>query len=814
MYYKTASIMLNTGQKASTTSEIFIAQPDANKEILAGKLFILIEIEFNKKVEALKIINFLINNLNYNYYQSEKIILRERISTLKVEHIFETTLAKTNRDLAEFLSREKIKINPSAFNITTGIIYENNIHFSIIGKNKALLIYKQEKEKKDSNRQTRNFGKSELEIKYKIADISQNIKEESSSASQNRKQSRQINLTKLFSNVISGSIPTSGYFLFTNETLPEYLSSKQLIAIITKLPPAGAMAQMKNILARVNTYVSFLGIIIKNTTGQKQIISSQEKINIPIPAQGSIIDLNYTEEETEKLLTPSGIINFKKWFKASSKALAKIPLLLRGEKFKGGQSDLASRAERVNKKIFLIKDKIFFKEKPSFLSFKKIIGLIKNIIIYLINLVVYLFKICTSREQLMKFLHRLKLLGKDLKRKIKESWNWFKNLNRKNKILFTVATACLILLLINLSYISLKNKKQEKQQILSDLAKTIEQKQNQIDANLLYSNEAGAKEILNELKEFLDKLPRETEEQIEQYKKFIQKHNQQLEKIQHVVKIETVEELANFNNLNSRAKTTNILFLSDRRQETGVSKIYSGDSEQKTIYILDLTNNLVTAITDLSQPIEKLIHPVVDKDKNIYYLNNLSAQSGSVIKLDNETEEISNLSINLPTGLKNIIAATSFNNRLYLLDNQNSQIYRLSKTADGFTKRDNWIKEKTDLTKAVDISIDGYVYILKNDGQVLKYLKGREENFALESIEPPFQNATKIIVSPELEYIYILEPTNKRLAIFNKTGKFLIQYQSDKFTDLKDFAVDEKNKKIYFLNNTSVYIVEGVHFEE
>ncbi len=140
MYYRASSIMLNTGQKASNACDIFIAQPDSHKESLAGKLFILIEIE-SEKSEALKIINFLINNINHNYYQSEKVILRERIESLKIEHIFETALAKSNKDLVDFLSQEKIKISPYAFNITIAIIHEGNIHFSTVGKNKSLLIY-------------------------------------------------------------------------------------------------------------------------------------------------------------------------------------------------------------------------------------------------------------------------------------------------------------------------------------------------------------------------------------------------------------------------------------------------------------------------------------------------------------------------------------------------------------------------------------------------------------------------------------------------------------------------------------------------
>src|SRR3990167_6693803 len=155
MNYKIAQFILTPSRRGELIHEIYIAQPDANKEALAGKLFALIEIEA-KKADSLKIINFLINALNHSYYQNEKMILRERVSSIKIEHIFESALAKTNKKLAEFLQTQKIKLDPNALNLTIGEIYNDSLHFANLGKNKALLVYK---------------NKNEAEAKYKLADI-------------------------------------------------------------------------------------------------------------------------------------------------------------------------------------------------------------------------------------------------------------------------------------------------------------------------------------------------------------------------------------------------------------------------------------------------------------------------------------------------------------------------------------------------------------------------------------------------------------------------------------------------------------------
>jgi hypothetical protein len=174
-----------------------------------------------------------------------------------------------------------------------------------------------------------------------------------------------------------------------------------------------------------------------------------------------------------------------------------------------------------------------------------------------------------------------------------------------------------------------------------------------------------------------------------------------------------------------------------------------------------------------------------------------------------------NLPINIKGNTYNFISADIYNNRIYLLNNKDSQIFRYNIFANELSSSPYaWLKEAINLETAVDMSIDGHIYILKNDGEVLKLLRGNTVDFTMEKVDPPLNKPTKLFVSPELQYIYILEPEGKRLVLFDKTGQFLMQYYSDKFTDLKDFIVDEQNKIIYLLNSASILSFEGIHFEE
>jgi len=758
MNYKIAQLILSPGRKVNSTCEVYISQPDSSRETLAGKLFALIEIE-SRKAEDLKIINFIITNLNYNYYQNEKMILRERLSNLKVEHIFESALAKTNKKLAEFLQTERINLNSNLINITVGVIDKDCLHFSCLGKNKALLIYKNITVNKEQ--------------KYKLADISEQAKSE---------VKKQINLIKLFSNVVSGSIPPGGYFIFTNEALVEYLSNKQLINIVTTLPPASAVEQIKNILIKINDYVPFLCIIIKNTLGQDEVELKKEIT--AASTQTSLNNLNVTEETTEKLLTPSGLINFKKWSTTLIKLFEWV--------------NLTSLKKTNNHDIFL-------KRKPTWLSLDRIFKLLKNTFIYITNILIFFYKTLTNRKKIIEVYHNSRNKTSQFKKSLKiyssKTIFWYNNLTSKNKILLTSFLLILLIFTGNLLLLNFNNKASQKQELYDDLIKTIEQKQNQIDASLLYSNEVGAKKVLDEVKPLLNQFPNKTNEQKSIYEKLIAKNLQQIEKINHIIDVESPTELANFINLNSQVKPTNII--------EAKGKIYAADAAQKSIYSLEIEKKLITAITDIVLPLTKLDYPTKDDKNNIYYLN-----TNSIIMLNTQTEEISSLNINYKNSLNQIAATSEFNNKLYLLDTKNNQIYRYNKTNEGFMNSANWITERVDLTNFISFDIDGNIYLLKNDGQVFKFLKGKKQNFNLDTIDPIITKPTKIIVSLEQKYIYLLEPVNKRLVIFDKSGKFLNQYVVNQLTDLKDFIVDEIAKKIYFLNNTSIYVVEAKHFVE
>lgn len=752
MYYKIASLSLNNSQKANSIADVFIAQPDAAKETLVGKLFILAEIE-STKGEAAKILDFLVNNINFNYYHNEKVILKERIETISIESIFESALAKTNKDLLEFLTREKIKISPYAFNLTVCVLCQNELYFSGVGKNKSLLIYKEKAVKKP----LRGRSTEEEKIEYKITDIGE-VKEENEG----------VTINKLFSEVLGGKIPTNGYFLIINEALSEYLSSKQLVEIITKLSPSGAVEQIKNLLEKINSYVSFLGIIVKNTAGIN--LTNEElkkKIENEIKNWDYKPEIVTTEEKTEAILTSAGTINLKRWFKLLTDKLkpkTKTP--------NKAPTPLGSRAG----KIFLLKDKIFVKRRIAFFSPENIFGFIKHLGGFLAKA----FKGIQSRSKQAKIDATDLNLASD-----GEKTNSTFLSGKKTKLILLVATVLILIVVSNIFIARDSQQKADKLKSFNAILSSIDKNQNKVDAFLLYGNENEAKVIWEENQKLLASLDEKDRASRQDIKTFIEKQVSILEKLRRITVVSDAKKIADFSNLSPAALPDNLFFSEE--------KIYAADAANKAIFKIDIKQNTVTAAYDLGD-ISELKYPSTD-GQNLIYLN-----KNFVISLD-KTDKAQKTEIDAAP--ENIAGAGIYNNRLYLVDKGNGQIRRYSKIGERFSSPENWLETATDFSSAVKLFIDGNIYILNKDGQITKYLKGKKEEFSIATLDEPISDASNMVIGEK--HIYIFEASKKRLVIFDEAGKFQDQYLFSGLEKTTDFAASEKDNKVYVLSGNSVY---------
>lgn len=735
MYNKIASIILNLA-KAPGSGAVYVSQPDAEREKIAGKLFVLAEIE-GKKNDIDKLIDFIIEELEENYYHDEKILLIGKLEGLKIENIFEAALAKTNKSLNEFIKDHKIKLDPGATDLSVGVICGSKIHFSSFGRNRSLLIY----------RRADGYEIINVDTEAKTNEIKDNKKAPSAS--------------NIFSSVISGEVPLGSYFIFASESLPEYISGLELVKIITKLPPIVAAEQIKNVLAKINNYVPFLGIIIKNTN-EDPAKKLEDIPSSPRSAHNSISSLSHTEKKTEHMLAPAGLINITS-FKRTAKALfdrVGIKLKQRPSKVKTEPADYmnASKKSKMlnlpNSSSFLKPPKVFLKKSSS--------------------------NLMSGLKSFLSFIPKL-FSPKLWQSFFKSIIAWFKGLNRKNAFLF--ASLIIVFVVMTFSITNLNKQKKEKADLnnFNIVLNEIKEKEALIDSFLLYDNSDGAINVLNNIESLVESMPDKKDYQVSAKEELIARITNLQDKILGIKRIDKLESIATYPDIDLKS----IIKTKD--------KLYA--NSDSSIFTLDLNNNESDKLDlDLGQiEASRLSLNAADKEELYFF----SGDKVSVLNpKDNSVKTSTLANYNKDDSYSSF---DTYNNKLYLLSSAKNQIYSYS---SDFKLRTDWFKEDVDTSSFSDIYIDGDIYALNISAKIAKYRRGASMPYESKEILPQISNAKKL--RGDNKNLYVLADDNRFLIINKENGKLASQYI---FSDLNiiDFSLDSDSKNVLFLAGDQIY---------
>ena len=123
---------------------------------------------------------------------------------------------------------------------------------------------------------------------------------------------------------------------------------------------------------------------------------------------------------------------------------------------------------------------------------------------------------------------------------------------------------------------------------------------------------------------------------------------------------------------------------------------------------------------------------------------------------------------------------------------------------DNFSSAQAWLNEPFDFSQALDLAVDGNLYVLLPDN-LLKFTQGAKQDFKLPPLAKPLIGAKKVLAGADLQFIYILDAGNSRILVLTKQGVLSEQLASDRFSDLEDFWVDEGSRTIYALNGDELF---------
>ena len=158
---------------------------------------------------------------------------------------------------------------------------------------------------------------------------------------------------------------------------------------------------------------------------------------------------------------------------------------------------------------------------------------------------------------------------------------------------------------------------------------------------------------------------------------------------------------------------------------------------------------------------------------------------------------------------ENTVGVAIFSTNLYLLDSQSGNILKHSKTNGGYSAGTAYVNAKKDYVKdAVDIAIDGNIYVLEKSGAISKFSKGaKDPSFSLQAlpdVHTKIEQPVKIYTGDDTNYIYILDKRLNQIIKFDKSGQFVKEYALDGLP-IVDFSVNEKLKKIWLVSENRVF---------
>ena len=143
--------------------------------------------------------------------------------------------------------------------------------------------------------------------------------------------------------------------------------------------------------------------------------------------------------------------------------------------------------------------------------------------------------------------------------------------------------------------------------------------------------------------------------------------------------------------------------------------------------------------------------------------------------------------------------------KLYAIDKTSNQIIDLSTAAKNAVQ--SYLKTPSDLSTALDIDVDGSVYILTQTN-LERFVSGQiRSTLALPTSITA--STAKLFSTNGSTNLYILDPTAKHIIVVDKTKNTIIgQYTSDQFGTLKDFIIEEPNKIAYILSDQNLFSIK------
>ena len=195
---------------------------------------------------------------------------------------------------------------------------------------------------------------------------------------------------------------------------------------------------------------------------------------------------------------------------------------------------------------------------------------------------------------------------------------------------------------------------------------------------------------------------------------------------------------------------------------------------------------------------EKASLLVLDRNNNVFRYNRFDGATQLQLAGQSTLGSIGQLAI--------------YNGRLYLADERENQIFRYTPAGLDYDESPvNWFDEQVqgDLSGLVAMGIDGDIWLLTEDGTVLRYRQGEQLPFSLERMPGLGGSLVDLVLDDNADgTLYVADATEERILVFDKDGRYIEQFvdaEDMALAGLRGLYLDELTGMLYILTSSALY---------
>lgn len=576
---------------------------------------------------------------------------------------------------------------------------------------------------------------------------------------------------KAFAVVLDGDLHDGDVLCLANMDLQRKIPADDLNTILATLPPAGTLEKIRQYFP-LESPLSILILQASDLALHKPTSSQQAK---PL-SELSIEHLETTRDTTSSLLEDQSPKTFKFLFQTFRKWI--VP-----------QKSPSSSGKNYTRFHPLIRALWRLGASSLLVAGKLLLGLTRDLS--------RLLKRLTKKTERQDAAAQVKDKASDTVSHFKQRYNKLPN---TTKYLSLAVVLIVAVFFVGLSIHSKSKAESEALAAYANQVTAVQELIDRADSAFIYKDEEQAKTYLTQAIEALATLPTDTPERQETANNFESLISTSQDELNHVVTVPDPPMLGDLTTVSENLTGQGMVAID------GTIYVLASDG---LVYELDKAKKSYKPLTSAPMALDALSLATADETTMAFS----DARTGitTVDPTDGTTIETTLLQSASETW-KNLYL---YADRLYVLSEEkgDAQIYRYSNSGDDYGAASAWIKSKTqNLATAVDLAIDGTIFVLREDGSLVRFLSGSEIEWSQGIVEPAFQEVVDLWTDADSEYLYLLEPSQQRLVILEKeSGDFVVQYKSPLFSEALSFFVNEETRSVYLLIGSKVYTIAASH---